>query len=199
MKIKKLAVTAFCFLITFSFTGCRQVITDLDAYEAHVEKYHAASFMPDVAALENCEEINYSLIKDELLFLSDSLKLIVKYTQENFDKEKERLADAYTYLDEPRKAEFDETCYTVPVTEFTIDTFAFKITEFENTVYPKEFGIVGISEETCEIAYLWLYAPDLDYIAEADENGTEAICEFVNYTFAWEENAKSNKSKYLFG
>ena len=59
--------------------------------------------------------------------------------------------------------------------------FDFKIAVFEDTNYPKNFGMVGVSDEKCEIAYLWIYAVDLDYICEADENEVEEFASlYVN-------------------
>ena len=49
--------------------------------------------------------------------------------------------------------------------------------------YPKKFGIVGYNDETKEIAYLWFNDPDLDCIAEPDEDREQAMIEFVDENF----------------
>ena len=49
--------------------------------------------------------------------------------------------------------------------------------------YPKKFGIVGYNDETKEIAYLWFYDPDLDFIAEPDQDKEQAMIEFVENNF----------------
>ena len=62
--------------------------------------------------------------------------------------------------------------------------YDFTITKFEDTVYPKNFGMIGISDEKFEIVYLWIYAPDLDYICETNRNEIKEMNEFIEYHFS---------------
>ena len=132
------------------------------------------------------KDAKYFIRKDESLFPEYSMQLVIKYDEEIFLKEKERLESAYTYLDKPQKLDVDKDVYTIPIEEFSFAGFDFKIAVFEDTNYPKNFGMVGVSDEKCEIAYLWIYAVDLDYICEADENEIKAMSEFMEYHFSLE-------------
>ena len=142
--------------------------------------------MPNLEDIGEYKEVKYYTRKDETIFSEYSMQLVVKYDEGTFLKEKERLESVYTYLDKPQKPEWDDTVYTIPIAEFSSAGFNFKIAIFEDTVYPKNFGIVGVSDEKCEIAYLWIYAPDLDYICETDRNEMKEMNEFIECHFSFE-------------
>ena len=112
------------------------------------------------------------------------MRLIVTYEEAEFLAEKQRLETAYTYLDEPQMLGDD---YAMPVTAFSTAGFDFKVAVFADTDYPKNFGMVGISDEKHQIAYLWLYSQDLDYVCEGDEDRNAEMIEFVNYYFAMDK------------
>lgn len=140
--------------------------------------------MPDLKNIGEYKEAEYFARKDETVFPVYSMQLIVKYDEEMYVKEKERLETAYTYLDKPQKPDDNDNVYTIPIEEFSSADLNFKIAVFEDTVYPKNFGIVGISDEKYEIAYLWIYAPDLDYICETDVNEVKEMNEFIENYFS---------------
>ena len=171
--------------LTIMITLCSCVITDnnIENYADDVEKYHAELFMPNLDDLGNYENREYFIKKDEGIFPSYSMQLLVKYDSETFLKEKEQLETAYTYLDKPQKADW-KTDYTIPLEKFSYEGFDFKVVQFEDTEYPKNFGIVGVSESKKEIVYLWLYAPDLDLICKTDENQLEEMIEFLDCYFS---------------
>ena len=140
--------------------------------------------MPNLDDIGEYKEVEYFIRKDVSILPEYSMQLVVKYDEEEFLKEKEKLNTAYTYLEEPQKADFDDTVYTIPLEEFSAIGFDFKIAKFEDTVYPKNFGMVGISDEMFEIAYLWIYSPDLDYICKTNANEIKKMNEFIEYYFS---------------
>ena len=142
--------------------------------------------MPGLDEIGEYNDVGYFSRKDKSIFPDCSMQLVVKYDEEEYLKEKEKLNTAYTYLEEPQKADFDDTVYTIPIEEFSADGYDFKIAKFEDTVYPKNFGMVGTSDEKFEIVYLWLYAPDLDYICETTANEIKEMNEFLEYHFSLE-------------
>jgi len=142
--------------------------------------------MPDLDEINNYKQINYFFRKDETLFVDYSMQLIVKYDDEDFSKEKERLKNAYVYLEEPQKAEWDDAFYTIPLEKVSVGGFEIKVVKLEDTIYPRKFGMIGVSNEKCEIAYLWIYAIDLDYICEENEDKNKEMKEFIEYYFSLE-------------
>ena len=174
-------------VLAFSLSSCIKTDTDIDTYADDVKSYMAGSFMPDLAEIGDYKKVDYFSRKDTTIFPDYSLQLVAEYGEEEFALEKERLADAYTYVDGAQTVLGPvDVLYTLPVEAFSAAGFDFKVTVFDDTVYPKNFGMVGISEETCRIAYLWVYSPDLDYICEADDDKTEKMLEFIEYNFSLE-------------
>ncbi len=179
-------VCVLCLFSTYVLLGQSvQYDKNIDHYKDHVKEYEATLFMPDLDSIDNYTEIEYLCKKNPAFFPSYSLQLIVKYDDETFFKEKARLKTAYTYLDEPQKSPGDEN-YTIPVVSFSVFGFEFKIAKFDNTVYPKNFGMVGVSEAKREIAYLWLYFEDLDIICGGQEDKNAEMLHFVREHFSLE-------------
>ncbi len=184
MIVKKTSVIVFILIIATTLCSCDTTNNNIENYEDDIELYQADLFMPDLDDIGDYKDIEYFIRKDEGIFPEYSMQLLVKYDEESFLKEKERLESAYTYLSEPQKLDGENNYYTIPIEEFSGAGFNFKIAVFENTVYPKNFGMVGISDENFEIAYLWIYASDLDYICETDANEIKEMNEFIEYHFS---------------
>jgi len=183
--MKRFICIAFVIILIFSSAACTVVENDISSYDKNVKQYYASSFMPSLDKIGNYQDISYTLIKNERIFATYSLKLIVKYNQQVFQQEKERLNNAYTYINEPQFDQYGSGFYTIPIAEFSDGKYNFKITKFEDTTYPKNFGLVGISDETFEIAYLWLYDQDLDFICDKNSNEIKQMNEFLEYYFKW--------------
>ena len=184
--MKKIIAMFVAMLIMVTLCSCVRTDRNIENYPADIVKYQATLFMPNLDEIGEYEKAEYYTRKNESIFPEYSMQLVVKYDQEAFLKEKARLERAYTYLDKPQKLDGDKDVYTIPIEEFSFAGFDFKIAVFEDTNYPKNFGMVGVSDEKCEIAYLWIYAVDLDYICEADENEIKAMSEFMEYHFSLE-------------
>ena len=184
--MKKICFILCIITLLFAFNSCVFYNDKLDYYYNDIKEYHADKFMPNLDEIGECYSIKYYCRKDELIFPVYSLKLIAKYDAEAFAKEKERLESAYTYLQEPQKFLDEEDTYTMPVVAFSIAGFDFRVVQFEDTEYPKNFGMVGISETNCQIVYLWQYAPDFDCISQPGEDRLERMLEYINYYFHME-------------
>ena len=184
--MKKIIAMLVAMLIMVTLCSCVRTDRNIENYPADIVKYQATLFMPNLDEIGEYEKAEYYTRKNESIFPEYSMQLVVKYDQEAFLKEKARLESAYIYLDKPQKLDSDRDVYTIPIEEFSFAGFDFKIAVFEDTNYPKNFGMVGVSDEKCEIAYLWIYDVDLDYICEADENEIKAMSEFMEYHFSLE-------------
>ncbi len=183
--MKRLLAIILAMLTVVAFSACAEYDDNIDNYYDDVKNYEADLFMPNLDEIDNYEEIDYVCKKDPAFFPSYSLQLVVKYDDETFLREKTRLETAYIYLDEPQKYSGNDS-YTMPVETFSVSDFNFKIAKFDNTVYPKNFGMVGVSETKREIAYLWLCFWDLDTICGAEEDRNKAMLEFIDDYFSLE-------------
>ncbi len=186
MRTRKVLLTLLVIVFTFVCCSCVKTDNNIENYADDIERYHADLFMPLLEDVGEYKEANYFIRKDETVFPEYAMQLVVKYDKDVYLKEKERLKTAYTYLDKAQKADWDENVYAIPATEFFYAGFSFKVATFEDTVYPKNFGMVGVSDEKFAIAYLWVYAQDLDSICEVGNNGLEEMQEFVECHFALE-------------
>lgn len=184
--MKKIIAIIATIMIALTLCSCIETDDNIDNYSEDIKAYKASSFMPNLDNIGKYDDVEYFSRKDETVFPEYSMQLVVKYDEEEFLKEKEKLKTAYTYLEAPQKADFDDTVYTIPIQEFSAVGFDLKIAIFEDTVYPKNFGMVGVSDEKFEIAYLWIYAPDLDYICETNTNEIKEMNEFIEYHFSLE-------------
>ena len=182
--MKKFLSIMLVLIMIVTFCSCVKTDNNIENYADDILKYQADLFMPDLEDVGEYKDVEYFSRKDESIFPEYSMQLVVKYNEEEFLKEKEKLNTAYTYLETPQKADFDDTVYTIPIVEFSASGFDFKIAQFEDTVYPKNFGMVGISDEKFEIVYLWIYSPDLDYICETNRNEIKEMNEFIEYHFS---------------
>ncbi len=185
--MRKVMILLTTMIMILTLSACTQTKSDITNYSHDVREYYADLFMPDLDSLGAYQEIDYSTKHDNSLFPWDTMQLIVKYDEETFLQKKDLLDTSYPYLKQPKR--YDDGDWYIPVTEFPFAGFAFRVVEFEDTDYPRNFGMVGISEENCQIAYLWVYAPDLDLICMADENELKAMNEFMEYHFTFEDAA----------
>lgn len=181
MRNKYLIVILIAFMLCI--TGCNK--------SSSIENYlnsgttidiNAKDIMPNLDELPEYENITYKYThKTMLIFESDSVALIVKYDDETYQSEKNKLAENYIFLE-------DNVEDVIPEYEFSINSYTFKVVadnENSNTEFPKSFGMIGTSEEEKSIAYLYFYDYDLDYIGEEDDRNPMAnfVKEYFKYEF----------------
>ena len=176
----------FIISVTLALSGCTSYDRNIEHYGRDAEKYYADGFMPALDSLEGYTDARYLSKKVESLFSVHSMCLTLTYDRENFAAEKARVSGAYAYLDSPVVSEFDADLYTVPAVSFSHAGFDFRVVSAEDMVYPKYFGMIGISDEKCEIAYLWVYDPDLDYVCETDADLEKEMIEQMESWFSFE-------------
>lgn len=182
--MKRIAAAVLAVIMLASLSGCVSTDNDLDRYGADVVRYGAMSFMPTLESLGQYSDVQYFVRMDEGVFPAYSLRLIASYEEAEFKAEVKRLETAYTYLQEPQTADYSAGAYyTMPLATFSAAGFDFRVAQLENTVYPKNFGMVGVSREMRQVAYLWYYCPDHDFICEAGEDRSAQMEEFLNHHF----------------
>lgn len=92
------------------------------------------------------------------IFEEHTYILIVEYNGEGYLQKKDRLENEYTWRSDLIEGE-DEGVSP----EFELDGFTFR--SVEGGYYPKEMLFIGISDERNEIAYIYYWDPDLDYVS----------------------------------
>lgn len=176
--MKRFFAVALVIAIMVSLSACIKWVYP-DQREM-LERLNASAFMPELDSIGIYKNKEMLYVTNGGLFPNECLRLIVDYEETEFVAEIERLETAYTYLDEPQ---LSDDCYEMPVTAFSAAGFDFRVVELADTDYPKYFGMVGISDEKLQIAYLWFYSQDLDYICKVGEDQNAKMIEFVNKNF----------------
>lgn len=187
-KIYFFILTTFLLL---SFTGCGT--TKSRSSEKYLNSWTmidtpAKKFMPDLDMLPIDYGISYNYNHIyRVLFETDTLTLVVNYSEEIYKKEKERLLKEYKYLDHKVISNSDSEKYYIPEYEFEVNTYNFKVVDEYETYkaqYPNSFGIIGFSDENKNIAYLYFYDTDLDYISSDNENPmSDLVKKYFKYDF----------------
>lgn len=126
-------------------------------------------YMPKVEALGNYENAELRYFRyNWIIGQSDAYTLIVKYGEEEYKKEKLEI-----------NAEYNSTAY------FKLDGFDFRV--IDTNYHPKRQFYTGTSDLTHEIAYIYYYDDDLDYIDVSYQ-------EFLLRECGWEMRGEFNKN-----
>ena len=148
---------------------------------------YAKNFMPAIEDLPKYQDISYKYNHSSIiLFETEAITLVVNYDEETYEKEKEKLTERYKFLNHKVVSDFDKSKYYIPEYEFSINNYDFKVAEGNDNyeaIYPKSFGIIGISDEKNSIAYLYFYDYDLDYIQKDKDS---PMADFVKENFKYD-------------
>lgn len=149
---------------------------------------YAKKFMPAIEDLPTSQAVSYQYNRASIIiFETETLTLVVKYDEEIYKKEKEKLTEKYKFLDHKVISDYDKEKYYIPEYQFSINNYKFKVADESDSYkaeYPKSFGMIGISDEEKSIAYLYFYDYDLDYI-QSDEESPMAgfVKKYFKYDF----------------
>ncbi|MGN1032167.1 MAG: hypothetical protein ACI4PU_01785 [Intestinibacter sp.] len=191
--------------------GLIKVITNQEEYfnkENGIYSWaDAEKFMPKIEDLPKYKKEFHSYTMEDMgVFCSEGLTLVVEYDEETYIKEKAKLDDHYDFLKNKKRLwgegdddrslygkeiAFDkgpEYNYVIPEARFSINSYDFKVVKEYNGVksdFPKQFGIIGISDEKHSIAYLYFYDFKLESIGEiGDEHPMQDfVKEYFRYDF----------------
>lgn len=178
-KIRYSAVIIAALLMMLLFSSCSSWTFIRYIYEYHREYYEAEDFLP--SGFASYESVKYDHDKKILLFFfTDTMTVKVKY-DDFYIAKKNEVEQTYKFLTEPVESDMLEGHYLIPVTEFEYNGFYFRVADGGD--YPHKFGIVGYNDDTKEIAYLWFYDTDFDYIASPEDDKEQAMKDFVKEYF----------------
>lgn len=174
--IVALGVILFCALGAYTLFGSATKSTsDISYYLAMTgegEGHAALSFlggraeiscpydMPTQADLDACQSCRFDYTAKRVsIFESHAYILVCKYPEEAYIAQKEVVNRKY----KPFTGEIPGEGNNALENEFELDGFSFTAAEGGN--YPKRMLFVGGSDGTNEIAYIYFYDTDLDYIS----------------------------------
>ena len=137
--------------------------------------------VPKIDELGKYNDIEFKYYrKNMLMFFSDAYILKVSYDAENYQKEKEDFLKNYVYETENLIDYYGDGCSNEP--NFEMDTYSFKVLssrEYGLQSYPHDIVFIGTSDEKHEIAIVYYFNSDLDYI-------DSSFPEFIKEECGWE-------------
>ena len=146
------------------------------------ELHYADEFLPSQNEFSTAKAVHFSYQKNfMLMFISKTVAVTVQYTPEEYLRAKESITWRYDFLDAPMLCSYDDE-YELD-NAFTYKDYDFSVISYDSCRY---FGMVGVNDDTCSIAYLYYSDTDLDYIAQADEDLDQKMRALIDDEFCWE-------------
>lgn len=91
------------------------------------------------------------------IFSQEAYTTILKYNEDNFEAEKRKIENSYKFYSTPIENDGADPVFSYEGFDFRIEICDW---------YPKEMNLVGINEETLEIAYISFQDYDLDSMSD---------------------------------
>lgn len=181
---KFVSVLVLLFIVLLS--ACDKVDTNIENYlntsQPQVTE-QAEKAMPSLETIGNYQDIEYWYGSQKVLFLeSHAFLLKVFYSAEEYDKKLEELQQEYVFLEEP--VQYSQERFLLPQNKFELDGYTFQVVKQKEgweAVYPKDFMMIGFSDEKKSLVYLYFYDENLDYISSEEE--PKSMEEFVQEYF----------------
>lgn len=166
-----------------------EVNTDVNHYETYRQDLsYAVEFMPEINDLSEYEEIRFGYQKtEEFIFIAETMSLTVKYSEDDYSAVKETMLAHYEFIDAPI---VDTDGDVLLDDSFIHNDFVFRaVPTYRNDIKYgacKYFGLLGINDDLCCIAWLYYVDMDRDFIAEADEDLDQEMRNLIDDEFHWE-------------
>lgn len=167
-------IYAIVLLLTFLLTGCSNEeiyqSTDISKYDEYIEVVtgnNASSFFPSLDTLDVMDAIDLSYVeKNGALVRFKTLKLTILVSETNYYEVRDYYLENYSYFEGTLlDSDNDEI---IPNNEFQYNDYTFFVVNDEEFDYPKSFGMIGYSDESKEIFFLFYSDSDIDYITDID-------------------------------
>ena len=174
--IMVVAILAIAFWVVYPNKSISSYSSKRDSF------FSASEIVPSIESLPASERMIYRYKKTPWFFpiwYGQTMLLVVTYDDETFDIELNEINNQYHELPDTinivgmgDEAKYISSC-------FSINSYEFRIVETGRYGCPKDFGMIAVSEEKKEIAYLYFYGFELDYI-------TPPMSDFVKIYFNYQ-------------
>ncbi len=160
------ALLLFLFFVGEAFFGVNDdhATDDMGEYEAYLEDpLGARSFMPaeeewgvyEKAGLSRRERIQY-------IFGHYSVCLFLQYGEEEYDRQKQRIEEEYSFYEKP------ESCFHD--VDGSIGGYRMRIVRTDSSYADLKGGqFIGLNDERHTVLYAYYYDDDVDYIENMDK------------------------------
>ena len=171
----------FLLILPAFLIGSEDVDRDIAHYGRHrAELAHAAEFMPELDELDGALSLQYGYQETmEAIFRARTMALTAQYSPEAYAAAKAQAAGELTFLGAPI---IDTDSAVILDNAFDDENWYFRAVPSFGC---KAFGLLGVNDTACQIAWLFFENQDRDYIAEADADADEEMRQMVAEYFAW--------------
>ena len=179
-KAKKYSIIVIVILTILAVSFISFILyLDRESFTSHdIQRYtkvaDGVEYLPSISIddLGMYSDLDFKyFFKANLIFPTEAYTLRVVYKYDDYEIEKDTLSEKYVYQSTHIDSDFPEYDPGKDP-EFQIGTFHFKTLSLDeyNFRYPHQLVFVGISDETAEIAYVYFFGTELDYIDESFAN-----------------------------
>ena len=162
-----------------SCNSSKVVLSNEENYNQYVDEIvDAEIFMPILTELGAYVFIDVYYYESKFIFVSQSINLIVTYSEDEYFINKSNIEDKYSFLTEP--IVIDKDSYRIPETEVTVNGFFIKVVNNDLFSYPHKFGLIGFSDSTFQISYMFYYNKDHSLISN--------MSDFIDAKFVFSNN-----------
>lgn len=166
-----------------------EVNTDVHQYETYRhELNYAVDFMPEINTLGEYDELRFGYQKTSgFLFVAETMSLTAKYSEDEYSAVKETMLTHYDFIDAPV---VDTNGNVLLDDSFIHNGYVFRAVPTYRHSFQygacKYFGILGINDDLCCIAWLYYDDADRDYVAEADADLDQEMRDLIDDEFHWD-------------
>lgn len=162
-----------------SCSASKKILSNIDDYDEYISEVNGAeTFMPLISEIGLYESIHVYFYTVDFVFVSQSLNLIVTYNENDYLEIKNGMDAKYKFIKEP--IIIGKDTYIIPTVDTTVNGFYIRVVEDESFIYPKKFGMIGVSDSTFQVCYMFYYDWDYDVISN--------MSDFVNNNFIFSNN-----------
>lgn len=175
--------------LVISLTGCTKdeyyQSTDISKYYEYIDivtKENECEFFPNLDDIEDVESVDLSYLeKKGSLVRSNSLMVTLKFHEGDYGTKKDEFIAQFDYIDEIMLDSDNEPVITS--NSFKYNGYNILIVKDERFDYPKNFGMVGYSDEKNELIFLYFSDSDMDYITDVNH--------FMDTNFLFDDSEKN--------
>lgn len=174
-------------LLSLILTSCNlvELYTDFNDYEKYINKaLYSDEFMPKKEEIQEYSGVSVYYLYKKLL--SHAITLLVTYDIDNYETAKEQLFANYQIIKETKEKYgpvSNRIIYYISPIVFNYKQFKINVVENSSFEYSKNFGMVGYSDETNSLCYMYWFVYDS---FDLELTNDQQLSDFINEYYYFE-------------
>lgn len=164
MKVRLMYIFLLICILSSCSSNSDKVFDNINEYENYVDQiYEYDDFFPTIGEIGTIENSEVVFIEKTGLVMSKSLMIRMKLSPSEYQNFISNQLNEYKFFTESIKNKYGNVVMDY---EFAYNDFQFYIINNDNFIYPKLFGMIGISNDEYEIIFMMYYNDDRDIISD---------------------------------